>query len=81
MDNKNLGFAFPVFDQKGECLPGGAGLTKYEYAAIMIAQGLAATQPDITNMSVSQWDNRKQLIAIRACQLSKQIFKEIELNP
>lgn len=39
MSNKNE-FAFPVFDQKGECLPGGAGLSKLEYAAIHIVAGM-----------------------------------------
>jgi hypothetical protein len=34
--------AFPVFNEKGECYVNGAGLTKHEIGALMIAQGLVA---------------------------------------
>jgi hypothetical protein len=41
-NKKDYGFAFPVFDQKGECLPGGGGFSKHELGALMIAQSMAA---------------------------------------
>jgi len=41
-ENKN-NLAFPVFDNKGECLNGSEGLSKMEYAVIKILAGISAS--------------------------------------
>jgi hypothetical protein len=69
--NERSHFAFPVFDHKGECLPGGAGLATRQYFAAMAMQGIMAN-------SEIHPSTDYETVAKRAVKMTDALLAELE---